>query len=48
MIADDIKDETAPTAVTGKREGGDRVMAKVLAAGRTPFTPARVGSSCRT
>lgn len=29
QIADDIKDETAPTAVTGKREGGDRLSGKL-------------------
>lgn len=29
QIADDIKDETAPTAVTGKREGGDRQSGKL-------------------
>lgn len=29
QIADDIKDETAPTSVTGKREGGDRLSGKL-------------------
>jgi geranylgeranyl diphosphate synthase type II len=29
QIADDIKDETAPTSVTGKREGGDRRSGKM-------------------
>jgi geranylgeranyl diphosphate synthase, type II len=29
QIADDIKDEVAPTAVTGKREGGDRLSGKL-------------------
>jgi len=29
QIADDIKDETAPTSVTGKREGGDRQSGKL-------------------
>lgn len=29
QIADDIKDETAPTAVTGKRQGGDRLAGKL-------------------
>ncbi len=29
QIADDIKDETAPTSVTGKREGGDRMSGKL-------------------
>ncbi len=29
QIADDIKDETAPTVVTGKREGGDRLSGKL-------------------
>lgn len=29
QIADDIKDEIAPTSVTGKREGGDRLSGKL-------------------
>ena len=28
-IADDIKDEVAPTSITGKREGGDRLSGKL-------------------
>ncbi len=29
QVADDVKDETAPTEVTGKREGGDRLAQKM-------------------
>ena len=29
QIADDIKDEAAPSSVTGKREGGDRISGKL-------------------